>query len=127
MAGMIDKDREKEAYQDILKWCKKVKESREELTYQQKRDFLRMLGVVVVIENKKPYYENMVYHVEIALPEIQELISPTMAVNCGTSSPEDIAVTEQLVAAGGHLDIELVDHLVIGNHRFVSLKERLRW
>jgi DNA repair protein RadC len=25
------------------------------------------------------------------------------------------------------LDIELVDHLVIGNHRFVSLKERLRW
>ena len=41
--------------------------------------------------------------------------------------PEDIAVTEQLVAAGQHLDIELVDHLVIGNQRFVSLKERLRW
>ena len=40
---------------------------------------------------------------------------------------EDIAVTEQLVAAGQHLDIELVDHLVIGNQRFVSLKERLRW
>jgi DNA repair protein RadC len=41
--------------------------------------------------------------------------------------PEDIAVTQQLVAAGQHLDIELVDHLVIGNQRFVSLKERLRW
>jgi DNA repair protein RadC len=40
-----------------------------------------------------------------------------------TPSPEDIAVTEQLVAAGQHLDIELV----IGNQRFVSLKERLRW
>jgi len=40
---------------------------------------------------------------------------------------EDIAVTQQLVAAGQHLDIELVDHLVIGNQRFVSLKERLRW
>jgi DNA repair protein RadC len=25
------------------------------------------------------------------------------------------------------LDIELVDHLVIGSHRFVSLKERMRW
>ena len=127
LAGMIDKDREKEAYQDILKWCKKVKESREELTYQQKRDFLRMLGVVVVIENKKPYYENMLYHVEVALPAIQELMPPHPAVNCGTSSPEDISVTEQLVAAGQHLDIELVDHLVIGNQRFVSLKERLRW
>ncbi len=44
-----------------------------------------------------------------------------------TPSPEDITVTEQLVAAGQHLDIELVDHLVIGNQRFVSLKERLRW
>jgi hypothetical protein len=44
-----------------------------------------------------------------------------------TPSPEDIAVTQQLVAAGQHLDIELVDHLVIGNQRFVSLKERLRW
>ena len=44
-----------------------------------------------------------------------------------TPSPEDISVTEQLVQAGKVLDIELVDHLVIGNHRFVSLKERLRW
>ncbi|HEY6409897.1 MAG TPA: JAB domain-containing protein [Ktedonobacteraceae bacterium] len=25
------------------------------------------------------------------------------------------------------MDIELVDHIVIGSHRFVSLKERLRW
>jgi DNA repair protein RadC len=44
-----------------------------------------------------------------------------------TPSPEDIAVTEQLVEAGKVLDIELLDHLVIGNQRFVSLKERLRW
>jgi DNA repair protein RadC len=44
-----------------------------------------------------------------------------------TLSPEDLAVTEQLVEAGKVLDIELLDHLVIGNQRFVSLKERLRW
>jgi DNA repair protein RadC len=44
-----------------------------------------------------------------------------------TPSPEDIQVTEQLVEAGKLLDIELVDHLVIGSHRFVSLKEKLRW
>ncbi|TMD49152.1 MAG: hypothetical protein E6I93_12715, partial [Chloroflexi bacterium] len=40
---------------------------------------------------------------------------------------EDIAVTEQLVQAGRQLDIELVDHLIIGNQRFISLKERMRW
>ena len=44
-----------------------------------------------------------------------------------TPSPEDISVTEQLVSASRVLDIELVDHLVIGNHRFVSLKERMGW
>ncbi|HLI87131.1 MAG TPA: DNA repair protein RadC [Ktedonobacteraceae bacterium] len=44
-----------------------------------------------------------------------------------TPSPEDIEVTKQLVAAGRLLDIDLLDHIVIGNPRYVSLKERLRW
>ena len=45
-----------------------------------------------------------------------------------TPSPEDIAVTEQLIEAGKVLDVELLDHLVIGHHhRFISLKERLLW
>jgi DNA repair protein RadC len=44
-----------------------------------------------------------------------------------TPSPEDIDVTKQLVEAGKMLDIELLDHLVIGNPRYVSLKERIRW
>lgn len=42
-------------------------------------------------------------------------------------SPEDIEVTKQLVEAGKVLDVELLDHLIIGHHRFVSLKEQLRW
>lgn len=41
-----------------------------------------------------------------------------------TPSPEDIQVTEQLIAAGRLLDIELLDHIVIGRNRFVSMKER---
>jgi DNA repair protein RadC len=39
-------------------------------------------------------------------------------------SPEDVAVTRQIVAAGKLLDIEVLDHLVIGQRRFVSLRER---
>jgi hypothetical protein len=42
-------------------------------------------------------------------------------------STEDIAVTEQLVLASKALDIELVDHLVIGDGKYISLKEKLRW
>src|SRR6266700_2887195 len=44
-----------------------------------------------------------------------------------TPSPEDIEATLQLVEAGRILDIELVDHIIIGHQRFVSLKEHLRW
>jgi DNA repair protein RadC len=41
-----------------------------------------------------------------------------------TPSPEDVEVTRQLVAAGKLLDIEVLDHLIIGQQRFVSLRER---
>ncbi len=41
-----------------------------------------------------------------------------------TPSPEDVRVTERIVEAGHLLDIEVLDHLIIGRGRFVSLKER---
>ncbi|MBL7063465.1 MAG: DNA repair protein RadC [Anaerolineae bacterium] len=41
-----------------------------------------------------------------------------------TPSPEDVEVTRLLVAAGKLLDIEVLDHLIIGQQRFVSLRER---
>ena len=39
-------------------------------------------------------------------------------------SEDDVAVTRQLVEAGRLLDIEVLDHVVIGRQRFVSLRER---
>ena len=39
-------------------------------------------------------------------------------------SPEDVEVTRRLVAAGDLLGISVLDHLVIGQQRFVSLRER---
>ncbi len=45
-----------------------------------------------------------------------------------TPSPEDESVTKQLVEAGKVLEVDLLDHLVIGhNQRFISLKEKIRW
>lgn len=41
-----------------------------------------------------------------------------------TPSPEDVRVTEMLVEAGQLLDIAVLDHLVIGRNRYVSMKER---
>ena len=39
-------------------------------------------------------------------------------------SPEDINVTRQIAQAGKLLDVDVLDHIIIGRQRFVSLKER---
>ncbi|HUV52728.1 MAG TPA: JAB domain-containing protein, partial [Dehalococcoidia bacterium] len=41
-----------------------------------------------------------------------------------TPSPEDVKVTEQIVKAGKLLDIDVLDHIIIGQQRHISLKER---
>ena len=41
-----------------------------------------------------------------------------------TPSPEDIHITARLREASGLIGIPLVDHIIIGDNQFVSLKER---
>jgi len=39
-------------------------------------------------------------------------------------SPQDLEITERLVQAGKIIGIDVLDHLIIGDRTFVSLKER---
>jgi DNA repair protein RadC len=98
---------------------------------------------ILILDTKNQVVENISRYegtVNSSVLRAAEIFRPAVIRNCPgvivchnhpsgdpTPSPEDIQVTQQLVEAGKHLDIELVDHLVIGDHRFVSLKERLRW
>lgn len=41
-----------------------------------------------------------------------------------TPSPEDMDVTERLAEVGKIVGIELLDHLIIGDGKFISLKEK---
>lgn len=41
-----------------------------------------------------------------------------------TPSPEDVSITRNIVEAGRLLNVDVLDHLIIGQQRFVSLKER---
>jgi DNA repair protein RadC len=72
-----------------------------------------------------------------SLIRVGELFREAIRANCAslivlhnhpsgdpTPSPEDVAVTRQIVEAGKLLDVEVLDHLIIGRRRFVSLKER---
>ena len=60
---------------------------------------LRMEGVAVVIAHNHP----------------SGVLDP---------SPEDVAVTRQLVQAGKLLDVEVMDHVVIAGNEWLSLRER---
>ena len=98
---------------------------------------------ILVLDTKNRVVDNISRYqgtVNSSVLRAAEIYRPAVIRNCPavlichnhpsgdpTPSPEDIQVTEQLVEAGRYLDIELLDHLVIGNHRFVSLKERLKW
>jgi len=76
-------------------------------------------------------------NVNTSVIRVAELFREAIRLNCvalivahnhpsgdPTPSPEDVEVTRQLVAAGNLLDIEVLDHLIIGQQRFVSLRER---
>jgi DNA repair protein RadC len=76
-------------------------------------------------------------NVNTSLIRVAELFREAIRLNCAavivahnhpsgdpTPSPDDVRVTEQIVQAGKLLDIEVLDHLVIGRQRYVSLKER---
>jgi DNA repair protein RadC len=98
---------------------------------------------VLIMDTKNQVVEHVKRYkgtVNSSVLRIAEIFRPAVVRNCPniivchnhpsgdpTPSPEDIAVTRQLAEAGKLLDIELLDHIVIGNPRYVSLKERLRW
>lgn len=41
-----------------------------------------------------------------------------------TPSPDDVAITRAILQAGELLDVKLIDHIIVGSGRFISLKER---
>lgn len=100
------------------------------------REELRIVGLDT--KNKVKFIETIYQgSLNTAVVRIGEILRKPIAMNCAavvlvhnhpsgdpTPSPEDVRVTE-LVCEGGMLfDIEVLDHLVIGRNRFVSLKER---
>lgn len=41
-----------------------------------------------------------------------------------TPSPDDVAITRSIIQAGKLLDVDVLDHMVIGHGKWVSMKER---
>ena len=97
------------------------------------------LRVMLLDTRHRVLFIQEIYHGSLnsSLVRIAELFKPAIRRNAAailivhnhpsgdpTPSPDDIAITRAVVQAGQLLDIEVLDHLVIGRGRFVSLKER---
>jgi DNA repair protein RadC len=95
---------------------------------------------VMLLDTKNRVLETPTVYVgslNTSLIRVGELFREAIRANCAslivlhnhpsgdpTPSPEDVAVTKQIVEAGKLLDVDVLDHLIIGRQRFVSLKER---
>ena len=73
--------------------------------------------------------ESIVHPREVFREAIRHSCAALIAVHNHPSgdpspSPEDIQVTQRLAEAGRVVGIEVLDHVIVGDGRFVSLKER---
>jgi site-specific DNA recombinase len=87
-AGLLDREREQAAWQEILAWCKEVKEARGELSYTRKRDFLDMLGVVVTVIYPTRPNQGATYDMRVRLPALQALIKLPQPEPCDAHTVE---------------------------------------
>ena len=72
----IDELKQREEFEKIVDWCKKAKEQREELTYSQKRDFLRMLGAYILVKRVKKGTGRVAvsWDIKVRLPQIESIL-----------------------------------------------------
>jgi DNA repair protein RadC len=87
-------------------------------------------GVLDIVEIYKGSVNSSQVHVgELFKPAIRRNAAALIVVHNHpsgdpTPSPDDVAVTRAIVQAGKLLDVDVLDHMVIGQGRWVSLKER---
>ena len=76
-------------------------------------------------------------NVNSSVVRVAEVLRPAVRENCPsivvvhnhpsgdpTPSPDDILITRQVRSSGEMMDIDLLDHIIIGGQGFVSLKEK---
>ena len=87
----------------------------------------RVLGQRVIYQGN--VFSSVVRPAEVLRPAVVESVPSMIVVHNHPSrdpnpSPEDILITRKLKDAGELLGIEILDHVVIGGSRTVSLKQR---
>jgi DNA repair protein RadC len=98
---------------------------------------------VLILDTKHQVVANVLLYkgtVNSSVARVSEIFHLAVARKCpaiivchnhpsGSTEPsqEDISFTKLCVAAGEILEIELIDHLIIGAQSYLSLREQLLW
>lgn len=100
------------------------KECLKSLLLDTKNRVLKILTVSVGILDSSLVHPREVFKDAIVASSAAIIVAHNHPSGDPAPSPEDRRVTERLAECGSLLGIELLDHIIIGDNRFVSLKER---
>jgi len=100
------------------------KETLKSLILDTKNRVLKILTVSVGILDSSLVHPREVFKDAITASAAAIIVAHNHPSGDPTPSPEDRQITKRLYEAGQILGIELLDHIVIGDNKFVSLKER---
>jgi DNA repair protein RadC len=94
------------------------------LLLDSKNQVLRSPTITIGTVNASLIHPREVFRPALVHPCVSVILAHNHPSGDPTPSREDLEVTRQLVAAGKVLGIDVLDHVIVGDARFVSLKER---
>lgn len=100
------------------------KEHLKSITLNTKNAVLRIHTVSVGILDSSLVHPREVFKDAIAASAAAIIVAHNHPSGDPTPSTEDRRITQRLAEAGQIIGIELLDHVILGDNRFVSLKER---
>lgn len=93
------------------------------LVLNTKHQVLRVIDISIGSLNSSVVHPRELYKMVVRHNGAAVIVAHNHPSGDPTPSSEDIAVTKRLSEAGAVLGIELLDHIILGDGRFISLKE----
>jgi DNA repair protein RadC len=101
-----------------------AKEHFKALLLDTKNQVIRIRTISIGSLNASLIHPRELYREAISAASASVIVVHNHPSGDPTPSREDVEVTKRLIEAGKVIGIELLDHVVVGDGRFVSLKER---
>ncbi|MBX3097044.1 MAG: DNA repair protein RadC [Fimbriimonadaceae bacterium] len=113
-----------DAYEHLKDLANEKQEKFVALLLDSKANLLRKETVHIGTVNMSVVGSREVFREAVRYNAVQIIVAHNHPSGDPEPSPEDIEVTKRLMEAGELLDIPVLDHLIIGQGKYVSLRKR---